>query len=484
MKMPTAFNQIILFLSALFLLAGCSTDDTNSVPRELRPNDFVWKGLNLWYLWQDQVPDLGDDRFANQEELNSYLRGYSNPSEIFNALLYQKGTIDKFSVIYSDYTVLEQVLTGNVKNNGVDFVLLRKSSNSDEVIGWVRYVLPNSDASGKDIHRGDIFYAVNGTSLTTSNYQSLLGNNSYTLSLADYDGENFTPNGREVSLTKFDYSENPVFFTNVYTYGPHKIGYLVYNGFYGDYEPQLNAAFATLKSQGVTDFVLDLRYNSGGLISTSANLASMITGQFTNQVFAKQIFNSKINYSDEQTTNLFTSKIGNGANINHLNLNRVFVLTTSSTASASELVINGLKPYINVIQIGGKTVGKNVGSVTLYDSPNFSKKNLNPDHKYAMQPLVLKVVNKNGFGDYQTGLLPDIELYENLADLKPLGSTEELFLAAAIAEITGSPRPASVRNNDRTPHVDVSDSKQLQPLRTEMYLDELPEGLLTDLLNK
>jgi len=148
------------------------------------------------------------------------------------------------------------------------------------------------------------------------------------------------------------------------------------------------------------------------------------------------------------------------------------------------LVINGLKPYINVIQIGGKTVGKNVGSVTLYDSPNFSKNNLNPDHRYAMQPLVLKVVNKNGFGDYQTGLPPDIELYENLADLKPLGSTEEVFLAAAISEITGSPRPAFVRNNDRTSHVDLSDSKQLQPLRTEMYLDEIPEGLISELLNK
>src|SRR5690606_19830962 len=208
--------------------------------------------------------------------------------------------------------------------------LLRKSSSSDEVIGWVRYVLPNSDASNKDIHRGDIFYKVNGITLTTSNYQSLLGNNSYTLSLVDYDGENFIPNGREVSLTKYDYSENPVFYTNVYTYGPHKIGYLVYNGFYGEYEPQLNAAFATLKSQGVTDLVLDLRYNSGGLISTSANLASMITGQFTNQVFAKQIFNSKINYGDDDTTNLFTNKIRNGASINHLNLNRVFVLTTSS----------------------------------------------------------------------------------------------------------------------------------------------------------
>lgn len=476
-------KKFLLLLPFIGLFIGCNSDDDYKVPREIEVQHFVWRGLNTYYLWQEDVPNLADDRFATNEQLNNFLRGYPDPSDLFNSLLYQRGTIDRFSVIFSDYTVLEQVLTGTNKNNGVDYGLFRKSSGSDEVIGWIRYILPNSDASNKDIQRGDLFYAVNGTPLTVQNYQSLLSGDSYTLNFADYDDGNFTPNGQNVSLIKHDYAENPVYYSNVYEIGTHKIGYLVYNGFYGDYDSQLNNVFGNFQAQGVTDLVLDLRYNSGGLVTSATHLASMITGQFENQVFAKQEWNSKLNnyFEEESRTNRFTNQLNGGTQINHLNLNKVYILATSSTASASELVINGLEPYINVIQIGGTTTGKNVGSVTLYDSPTLGRNNRNPNHKYAMQPLTLKIVNKDGFGDYQTGLAPDVSLSENYADMKPLGDTSELFLATAISEITGSSRPAS--RTETTIHQPLNDSKKMIPLKTEMYLDEVPEGFI-DFLSK
>jgi len=480
-------KKIFLFIIVGFLFS-CNSDDEYKVPREIEIQDFVWKGLNLYYLWKDDVPNLVDDRFDSQEQLNNYLKGYPNPTELFNSLLYQRGTVDRFSVIFSDYTALEQVLTGTNKNNGVDYGLFRKTAGSDEVIGWVRYILPNSDASNKAIERGDLFYAINGTSLTAQNYQSLLSGDHYTLNLADYDNGNYTPNGQNVSLTKNNYSENPVYFSEVYEVDSHKIGYLVYNGFYGNYDVQLNTIFGSFQAQGITDLVLDLRYNSGGLVTSATYLASMITGQFTNEVFAKQQWNSTIEdyYADngrtEELINRFSEKLKAGEQINHLNLNRVYILTTSSTASASELVINGLEPYIDVVQIGGTTTGKNVGSVTLYDSPNYGSQNKNPRHKYAMQPLTLKVVNKDGFGDYQSGLLPDILLYENIENIKPLGDAAELFLATAISEITGIPIPPSV--TEQAPHVvPVSDSKKMIPLKTEMYLDEIPEGIIDIIRN-
>jgi carboxyl-terminal processing protease len=473
-------KKILAILLISCLSVGCSTDDSNAVPRDLRAHDFVWKGLNLYYLWQENVPDLGDRRFANQSQLNTYLRSSGAPSDLFTNLLYQRGTTDRFSVIYDDYTVLEQVLSGNNKNNGVDYALFRKSSGSDQVIGWVRYILPNSDASDKNIQRGDLFYAVNGTSLTVQNYQELLAANNYTLHMADYDNGNYTPNNVTVNLTKHDYSENPVYYTNVYEIGSHKIGYLVYNGFYGAYDTHLNNAFANFQAQGVNQLVLDLRYNSGGLVSTATHLASMITGQFTGDVFAKQQWNAKATQQiirtsgEESLINRFSDRLSNGNQLNHLNLNKVYILTTASTASASELVINGLKPHIQVVQIGGKTTGKNVGSITLYDSPNYGRDNKNPDHKYAMQPLVLKIANSTGFGDYQTGLMPDIELSESLGDMKPLGDSEELFLATAIGDITGTvPR----HQIEVIAHDQISDSKKMMPLGTEMYLDEIPEGL-------
>src|SRR5690554_214203 len=481
-------KKSFLLLLCVGFLFSCTKDDEYKVPREIEVQDFVWKGLNLYYLWKDDVPNLTDDRFDSQEQLNNFLKGYPNPTDLFNSLLYQKGTIDRFSVIYSDYTALEQILTGTNKNNGVDYGLFRKTSGSDEVIGWVRYILPNSDASNKDIERGDLFYAVNGTPLTLQNYQSLLASESYTLNLADYDDGNFTPNGQSVSLTKYEYSENPVYYSNVYEVNSHKIGYLVYNGFYGSYDVQLNNVFGNFQSQGITDLVLDLRYNSGGLVTSAAHLASMITGQFTNDIFAKQQWNSTIqdyytsNGKEEELINRFTNKLSGGEQINHLNLNRVYILTTSSTASASELVINGLEPYLDVIQIGGTITGKNVGSVTLYDSPNYSNKNKNPRHKYAMQPLVLKIVNSTGFGDYQQGLTPDITVSENLANMKAIGDASELFLATAISEITGIQVPPSAQEAIQE-LVPISDSKKMMPLKSEMYLDKIPEGMIDIIQN-
>lgn len=475
-------KKILLFIVIGFVL-GCSTDDDYKVPREIEIQDFVWKGLNLYYLWKDDVPNLTDDRFDSQEQLNNFLKGYPNPADLFNSLLYQQGTVDRFSVIFSDYTALEQVLTGTNKNNGVDYGLFRKTPGSDEVIGWVRYILPNSDASNKDVERGDLFYAVNGTPLTAQNYQSLLATDSYTLNFADYDQGNFTPNGHSISLTKYEYSENPVYYSNVYEINAHKIGYLVYNGFYGNYDVQLNNVFGAFQAQGVTDLVLDLRYNSGGLVSSATYLSSMITGQFTGEIFAKQQWNSTIenfyanNGREEELINRFSEKLGGGQSINGLNLNRVYILTTFSTASASELVINGLEPYVEVIQIGGTTTGKNVGSVTLYDSPNYGSQNKNPRHKYAMQPLVFKIVNSTGFGEYQSGLAPDVLLSENLAEMKSLGDATELFLATAISEITGIPVPPSATEQVQN-LVPISDSKKMMPLKTEMYLDEIPQGLI------
>ncbi len=464
-------KKVVLLFSLLFILIGCEKDDL-AVPAELEINDFVWKGMNQYYLWQSDVPNLSDDRFANQSALNDFLSGYSNPTLLFNSLRVD-ASIDRFSVIYSDYNVLEGVLSGNTLNNGLDFGLRYKQGSTTDIFGWVRYVLPNSSAAAQNLQRGLIFYGINGTQLTESNYQSLLSATTYTLNLADYDNGNITPNGQSVTLTRTQLAENPVYSTEVFVQGNKKIGYLMYNGFFSSYENQLNAAFGALKSQNITHLVLDLRYNSGGSVATATRLASLITGQFNGQVFAKQQWNAKLeNYymqnNPSSLFNYFTNTTSSGSILNHLNLNKVYILTSRSTASASELVINGLKPYIDVIQIGETTTGKNVGSVTLYDSPNFSKATANPNHKYAMQPLVLKTVNSVGFGDYQSGLPATIQQSEDFGNLGVIGDASEPLLATAINQIITSGR---MIQQPQTTFTHCSDSKALEPLRNEMYVE-------------
>lgn len=487
--MKTTFKLIIVFFLASFVFQSCQDQDDVAAPVSLEVNDFIWKGLNLYYLWQADVPNLSDAKFKNQTELNSFLKGNSKPENLFESLLYKPESlypateaVDRFSWIVDDYLELEGQLQGTTNNNGVEFGLSRKSTGSSEIFGWVRYIIPGSDASTKSIKRGDIFYGVNGTQLTINNYQALLfgSNNDYTLNMADINGGAFTPNGKSVALTKTVLDENPILINKVIVSGSHKIGYLMYNGFYSNYDSQLNDAFGTLKSQGITDLVLDLRYNGGGSIQTATRLASMITGTFTGKVFAKEQWNAKIesyfNANDpESLKNLFVDKMGTTP-INSLNMTKIYILTSAATASASELVINGLKPYINVVQIGDVTVGKNVGSVTLYDSPTFGKENRNPNHRYAMQPLVLKIVNSVGYGDYQSGLVPTFQLKETLSTLDVLGSTSEPLLNLTIGKITGT-----AKTKQTVPGVQFDyfkDSKSTNGIQNQMYLDKAPEGLL------
>jgi carboxyl-terminal processing protease len=476
----------ILLLLLLITAQACQKDQDDTIvgssssTANLEVQNFIWKGLNQYYLWQTDVANLADNRFANQAALDAFLTNYKVPQNLFDALRVSP-TIDRFSWMVDDYVTLEQSLQGITKNNGVEFGLSYKPNSTTEVFGYVRYIIPGSDASTKDIRRGEIFTAVNGTPLTTTNYQSLLfgTNDNYTLNMADYNGTTFSSNGKTVQLTKTTLSENPILIKNVITVGAKKIGYLMYNGFYADFDSQLNAAFGDFKTQGITDLVLDLRYNSGGSVRTATYLASMITGQFTGKVFAKQQWNTKINSYFETNDpnglrNFFTDKIGSTP-INSVNMSKVYILTTKSSASASELVINGLKPHINVVQIGDVTTGKNVGSVTLYDSPDFSATNRNPKHKYAMQPIVLKIVNSDGFGDYFNGLTPTHELKETISTFGVLGDVNEPLLKLAIAKITGTGKMTT--QSTGTQFNFFRDSKSMNPFGNQMYLEKAPAGL-------
>jgi carboxyl-terminal processing protease len=485
--MKTIFRTAILLFLAIFCFQACQDQDDVAAPKSLQVQDFIWKGLNQYYLWQGDVPNLADDRFNNnQEALNSFLRGYPDPETLFNSLRVDP-SIDRFSWIVDDYTVLEQELQGTSKNNGIDFKLSPKSKGSNDLIGFVRYILPNSDAANKGVKRGDLFYGINGTQITYDNYRTLLASDSYTINLTDYNGTTFVPNGKSITLTKSVLDENPIYINKVIEKDGHKIGYLMYNGFYGNYDDQLNAAFGELKSKGVTDLVLDLRYNGGGSVQTATRLASMITGQFTDKVFSKQKWNAKMNESleinyPESLINKFVDRF-NGVTINSLGLIKVYVLTTKSTASASELVINGLKPYIDVVQIGDVTIGKNVGSVTLYDSPTFGKNNRNPNHKYAMQPIVLKIVNSVGFGEYTNGLIPTYSVLETVNALGVLGEyTTEPLLGAAVSKITGTGKMILPKEGKEFEY--FTDSKSIDGIRNQMYLDKAPEGLLRALQDR
>ncbi|NNL03470.1 MAG: carboxyl-terminal protease, partial [Eudoraea sp.] len=284
-------------------------------------------------------------------------------------------------------------------------------------------------------------------------------------------------------LTKQDgLVENPVFIVKSFDINNQKIGYLMYNGFTNEFDETLNDAFGQLLADGVTDLVLDFRYNPGGSVNSSRLLSSMVFSTNTNNLYIRQRWNEKLQeaFSEEQLADYFADKTGAGTSINTLNLNRVYILTTGSSASASELVINGLDPYIEVIKIGTTTRGKNEFSLTMVDDPDRDgapfiytpsrEDRINPDNNWAIQPLVGRNENSVGFSDYTSGFEPNIELREDLENLGVLGDENEPLLARAIQEITGisGKRDFTVK----TPVKLYTSSKMFAPMKDNMVLDK------------
>lgn len=469
---PSLYLLLILALG----LYSCSKEE-NNIPEDIEIQNFIWKGLNAYYFWQQDIPDLSDQRFSSQEQLNSFLNDYSQPEELFYTLLNNYPITDKYSWIVDDYIALEQQFQQGVSGiTGAEFGLVRETGSETDLYGYIRYIIPGSDAATKNIQRGDIFYAVDGTELTVNNYRNLLfssASSGYTLNMADYNGGNPTSNGQSVNLIKTETQEDPIFVTEVINVPGKKIGYLMYNHFFGDFNSELNAAFADFKNQGVTDLILDLRYNSGGFVRNATYLACMITGQFTGELFTQEQWNDKWqNYYENSNPsglrNNFVDQIPGIGAINSLNLNNLVILTTGSTASASELIINGLNPYINVTTIGTKTEGKYVASVTLYDSPNYGREGANPNHTWAMQPIILEEQNKLGVND-QDGFDPTIDFPEDKGNLGVLGEITEPLLERAITFITTGARISYDRNTveDR----EFTNSKR-ETVGSNMYVDK------------
>jgi carboxyl-terminal processing protease len=463
-------KKTLSFLLTFLLFASCATDLDDNPVSSNDINDFIYRGMNLYYLYRDNVPDLVEDKTASGD-YNKYL-SQNSPEDFFESLIFDRQNVDRFSWLTDDYLALEQQFQGLSTTNGMEFGLVRFSPGSNEIFGFVKYVLPGTSAENEGLSRGVLFTGINNTSLTVSNFRALLSNETYTLNLANYNSttNEVVSNGQSVTLTKQVYTENPVFISNIFTVDTETVGYLMYNKFTGDFNAQLNAAFGSFASSGIDQLVLDLRYNPGGSVNSATLLASMITGQFNGQVFSRLNYNSQL--SNNNVAYNFTSSF-DGQSLNSLNLSKVYVLTTGNTASASEMIVNSLKAYIDVIQIGTTTVGKSQASITLYDSPDFSRSQVNPTHLYAMQPLVASTTDVNNSGVPNNGIVPQTELAEDIFNLGVLGDVNEPLLAEAISQIDALNRQAQPQ--PIKPAENLIHSTDLVPLGYDMYLDELPQ---------
>lgn len=443
-------SSIIRFLKPLtwglvFLLVFQSCKDKeDDNPPTLSANAKV----NTW------IKEVMDEVYYWLESMKTPISLESDPEDYFESLLNRP--TDRFSAIFPDYQELINSLQGTSKEAGYEFLLARESSTNNNVVAFISYIKKGSSAESKGLKRGDLITQINGVRMTLENYQDILSklDQPHSVSYFRYNPatDQFVAQ-TPVDLTPVVLSENPNFLDSIYTVNGDKIGYLVYHffapGIEGQstlYDDEMDAIFAKFKAEGIKHLILDFRYNGGGFESSAINLASLVApGVTATDVFSKTKYNSFIMQFDQfkNVQRLFKAKSQNlGPTLAN---NRVYVITSRRTASASELIINGLKPYMDVFLVGDVTVGKNVGSVAIEDEEN-------PDNKYGLLPIVSQTFNKNDQSDYSNGFQPNLQGLElSQKTLLPFGDTREYLLNLALNHISpGSFPTARMEFVDRT----------------------------------
>jgi carboxyl-terminal processing protease len=489
-------TKLSFFLLAIIMLVNCKKNglETNPTPVVINPvvikeatvvNKFIYNGLKDYYLWVDQVSSLTAKKFSVKDTLNAFLNTYTDPEKLFSDLLYKYHTIDKWSFIVDDSKKIDNWIQGISETMGFDFMLSRYGTG-ENLFGFVRYVYKGSPAEKAGIKRGNLFLSVDDQQLTVSNYQNLLLTKvTYKLSMASITGNVISLNGRSVSMTAIQMQENPILLDTILNVSNNKVGYLVYNGFNADYDLQLNQVFKKFKDAGINSLILDLRYNGGGSVQTAVYLASMIYSTSSTKIFSKSQYNAGLQayyvgkYGAASLNENFTDTIARTTTtavtpINNLNLNKLYVITSENTASASELLINGLKPYIQVINVGINTAGKYVASFTIKDWD--ANGNVNPNNSWAMQPIAVKISNSAGVSDFVDGLVPDIKLEEDIANLLPFGDQNETLLAAVLNNIKGLPQAGIVLKSAELGLIKVYDSQDHRPFSKQMYIHPLKKA--------
>ena len=471
-------------LIAGILFSSCKKEEEPIVPKVIPPanvvNLFIWNGLHDYYLWNDKVPALSNTKFANADSLNAFLNTYSDPEKLFNSLLYKKGEVDKWSFIVDDSKDIDDWISGISETAGYSIIPVRIGTSKD-LFGLVLYVFKGSPAEKEGVKRGDMFIKVNDQQITESNYMTLLYNTiNSKLSFATITNKQVVPTNRTVTITAVEIQENPINKDTVFTFNNQKVGYLVYNGFNADFDLQLNDVIKKFKDVNINQMVLDLRYNGGGSVQSSVYLASMIYGTDKSKVFAKAQYNKEVqeffikeygaNELNDNFTDIITATTTTPARpINTLNLQKIYIIVSDNTALASELLINGLRPYMNVQVVGINTYGKYVGSISLKDEDENGK--VNPNHTWAMQPIIVKYANSLGVSDYVNGLTPNIVSEEDIASILPFGDPNEKLLKAVLTHMQGGVVASTALKSAQMGMKIVADRNDLKPFARDMYVN-------------
>ncbi|KAA6345571.1 hypothetical protein EZS27_006884 [termite gut metagenome] len=414
----------------LILSVSCGGEDRRKEYAEITEvPHWIESVMRENYYWYENIPTQGLNFFAE-------------PDVFFNSLLSNEDGKRKNGKQYYYSTLKDLSETANTRSlqqtehsYGFDFVLYKLENTGSTTATYaalILYVVPNSPAERAGLKRGMWLLDVNGKTITEANYSMLSGGGAAELSIGIWLENGIKNLGIYPIEAACEIEDNPVYFYNIYEAPDNgkRIGYLIYNHFTAGktesdktYNGDLLEVSNIFKNEGVNECILDLRYNNGGLLTSAQLLCSILAPQ---SALGKSVgyleFNDKYNPQIEEIT-LNPNNLQGGVN---LNLATLYVITGAATASASEMLINTLSPYMKVILIGTQTEGKNVGSTTFKDDR----------YTWELHPIVCKIYNSENNSDYANGFVPDYLIEENkgtnLDRFLELGNPNELLLNAAL----------------------------------------------------
>ncbi len=422
---------LLLFTSGIVISCKDEPNPVEEAPQLTQDiNNFIKSVMEEVYLWYKELPDI-DTRY----EFDS--------KEYFEKLRY---TDDKWSFVTDDVESYENSIEGVEKSYGWSLAFgnfVDENSNpTGDMFALVEFVYPGSPADLAGIKRGDFIYKINDADITEVNYANLLNTSSISFEYGQVVESNIL-NSKSASLTALELNLNPVVFTNIIEEGGKKIGYLFYAQFIDKYNSSIDTALQHFVDAGVTDLVLDLRYNPGGTSPATQHLCSAIAppdAVNNNKVIVSYLWNNKFQdyFETNGIMNQLEIRFTNAIDIK-LGLNSVHVLTGRGTASASELLITGLDAYMNVVKVGETTYGKYTGGAISWKPEDFYEdSNYYADFKnWGIYAIMFRFANSVGVTDFKNGFAPNIEVEDDIFSPTPLGDKTEALLKAAIEDITG-----------------------------------------------
>lgn len=416
-------------------------------------NEWMFNYMKEKYLWNEPLQTLQPDKSLSYDK---FLTSVLDAVDADNHRNRDDGHWVNgkreyyYSFIESDAPVSKSA-GDEETGSGITYMELAQISNTAYAI-LPAMVAPGTPAAQAGIKRGDIIIKVNNTALTSTNLNNLAnrvydGGVTVTLGEPQFDDEGYLTSittGSTISLASATYTDPAIYQSSVLELsGGKKAGYLAYMGFHTSYDAQLIDIFNQFKSQGITDLILDLRYNGGGHVLSSVLLATLITGDaYKGQLYSRTTYNAARAAKGEigeYRLGTATTPEGNYSKLTEalsasVNLKTIYVITSENTASASELIINGLRGLdLTVNLIGTTTNGKNVGMEAMQSKIG--------NYTYLFAPITFYSENAKGFKDYADGFTPDVEFDDSQYLLGDFGTSDDILSKIAFLWIVNGNKP-------------------------------------------